>query len=288
MVTLLPAYHNRISDSFLLILATVRLLRKWTWTPQCRSLLSLSFFLSVSLCIYNQRFLCPSQNHRFSNLKSSSGCSIHPASSLEHKLWCINRTSQNQHLKEMATTSDLHKGLRVYEGGCHCGAIRIRIEAPSKLQVHECNCSICTSFIVLMKESPFAWSLRVLACFLLQHRIALSLLYLPCFHLCLSFFAPFMFPVVASALTLSLQSQCYFSSTFLHFMSSDRSQLLLLAAAFLCGFHVVDICACCVFFGEAAKSSRFHTLGSGRKKGNLHLYVPPENFTQLSGKVWQH
>merc|ERR1711988_1830944 len=96
-----------------------------------------------SLCIYNQRFLCPSQNHRFSNLKSSSGCSIHPASSLEHKLWCINRTSQNQHLKEIATTSDLHKGLRVYEGGCHCGAIRIRIEAPSKLQVHECNCSIC-------------------------------------------------------------------------------------------------------------------------------------------------
>lgn len=29
------------------------------------------------------------------------------------------------------------------EGGCHCGAVRFRIEVPDSVIVHQCNCSIC-------------------------------------------------------------------------------------------------------------------------------------------------
>ena len=28
-------------------------------------------------------------------------------------------------------------------GGCHCGAVRFEFDAPSKVVVHDCNCSIC-------------------------------------------------------------------------------------------------------------------------------------------------
>jgi hypothetical protein len=31
----------------------------------------------------------------------------------------------------------------IYEGGCHCGAIRFRVETDDR-QVLDCNCSICT------------------------------------------------------------------------------------------------------------------------------------------------
>ena len=31
----------------------------------------------------------------------------------------------------------------VYEGSCHCGAVRFRVEAPEEITVLECNCSIC-------------------------------------------------------------------------------------------------------------------------------------------------
>jgi len=39
-----------------------------------------------------------------------------------------------------------------YIGGCHCGAVRFEVDAPSELQVYECNCSICamTGFIHLI------------------------------------------------------------------------------------------------------------------------------------------
>lgn len=30
-----------------------------------------------------------------------------------------------------------------YKGGCHCGAIRFEVDAPSHLRVQRCNCSIC-------------------------------------------------------------------------------------------------------------------------------------------------
>ncbi len=37
-------------------------------------------------------------------------------------------------------------------GGCHCGAVRFEVDAPSELNVYECNCSICamTGFIHLI------------------------------------------------------------------------------------------------------------------------------------------
>jgi hypothetical protein len=37
-------------------------------------------------------------------------------------------------------------------GGCHCGAVRFEVEAPSELEAIECNCSICsrTGFLHLI------------------------------------------------------------------------------------------------------------------------------------------
>lgn len=32
----------------------------------------------------------------------------------------------------------------IYQGGCHCGAVRFEVEAPSQLEVEDCNCSICS------------------------------------------------------------------------------------------------------------------------------------------------
>lgn len=31
-----------------------------------------------------------------------------------------------------------------HRGGCHCGRVRFTVQAPARLPVHECNCSICT------------------------------------------------------------------------------------------------------------------------------------------------
>ena len=33
--------------------------------------------------------------------------------------------------------------MTIHKGGCHCGRIRFEINAPAKLEVNECNCSIC-------------------------------------------------------------------------------------------------------------------------------------------------
>jgi hypothetical protein len=30
-----------------------------------------------------------------------------------------------------------------HRGGCHCGAVAFEVEAPARLTVSECNCSIC-------------------------------------------------------------------------------------------------------------------------------------------------
>jgi hypothetical protein len=30
-----------------------------------------------------------------------------------------------------------------HAGGCHCGRVRFEVRAPAKLEVAECNCSIC-------------------------------------------------------------------------------------------------------------------------------------------------
>jgi hypothetical protein len=32
----------------------------------------------------------------------------------------------------------------IYEGSCHCGAVRFEVEAPATIVCKECNCSICT------------------------------------------------------------------------------------------------------------------------------------------------
>lgn len=39
-----------------------------------------------------------------------------------------------------------------HQGSCHCGAVRFRVEAPSALDVLDCNCSICrmTGFLHLI------------------------------------------------------------------------------------------------------------------------------------------
>jgi hypothetical protein len=31
----------------------------------------------------------------------------------------------------------------IHTGGCHCGLVRFEVEAPVRLHVLECNCSIC-------------------------------------------------------------------------------------------------------------------------------------------------
>jgi hypothetical protein len=31
-----------------------------------------------------------------------------------------------------------------HSGGCHCGRVRFEVEAPERLVVSDCNCSICT------------------------------------------------------------------------------------------------------------------------------------------------
>jgi centromere protein V len=31
-----------------------------------------------------------------------------------------------------------------HRGGCHCGLVRFEVDAPGRLQVVECNCSICS------------------------------------------------------------------------------------------------------------------------------------------------
>jgi len=30
-----------------------------------------------------------------------------------------------------------------HTGGCHCGAVRFEVDAPARVEVYECNCSLC-------------------------------------------------------------------------------------------------------------------------------------------------
>jgi hypothetical protein len=30
-----------------------------------------------------------------------------------------------------------------HRGGCHCGRVRFEVEAPAKIEVSDCNCSVC-------------------------------------------------------------------------------------------------------------------------------------------------
>jgi hypothetical protein len=42
--------------------------------------------------------------------------------------------------------------LLTHRGGCHCGAVAFEVDAPARLTVQECNCSICsmTGFLHLI------------------------------------------------------------------------------------------------------------------------------------------
>jgi hypothetical protein len=36
--------------------------------------------------------------------------------------------------------------MATHTGGCHCGRVRFEVAAPAKLEVADCNCSICKKF----------------------------------------------------------------------------------------------------------------------------------------------
>lgn len=42
--------------------------------------------------------------------------------------------------------------LVVHRGGCHCGAVRFEVDAPGEVELHDCNCSLCsmTGFLHLI------------------------------------------------------------------------------------------------------------------------------------------
>jgi hypothetical protein len=46
----------------------------------------------------------------------------------------------------------------LYQGGCHCGAVRFEIEAPRAVEVEDCNCSMCA-------KSGFLHLILPLECF---------------------------------------------------------------------------------------------------------------------------
>ena len=44
----------------------------------------------------------------------------------------------------MTDAREASAAIVTHRGGCHCGAVRIEVDAPASLAVLECNCSICT------------------------------------------------------------------------------------------------------------------------------------------------
>ncbi len=43
-----------------------------------------------------------------------------------------------------------------YRGGCHCGCVRFDVDAPARLEVLDCNCSMCskTAYLHLIVAKP--------------------------------------------------------------------------------------------------------------------------------------
>jgi hypothetical protein len=39
--------------------------------------------------------------------------------------------------------------MRTHTGGCHCGRVRFEVIAPAKIEVADCNCSMCSKFAYL-------------------------------------------------------------------------------------------------------------------------------------------
>ena len=49
-----------------------------------------------------------------------------------------------------------------HRGGCHCGAVRFEVQAPARITVQRCNCSVCTKTAFLHLIVPGA-DFRLLA-----------------------------------------------------------------------------------------------------------------------------
>jgi len=47
-------------------------------------------------------------------------------------------------------------GTVTYWGGCHCGLVRFEVDAPARLEVLDCNCSMCskTGYLHLIVTKP--------------------------------------------------------------------------------------------------------------------------------------
>jgi hypothetical protein len=39
--------------------------------------------------------------------------------------------------------------MRTHSGGCHCGRVRFEVIAPAKIEVADCNCSMCSKLAYL-------------------------------------------------------------------------------------------------------------------------------------------
>jgi hypothetical protein len=46
--------------------------------------------------------------------------------------------------------------MATHTGGCHCGRVRFEVEAPARVTVSECNCSICakSGYLHLIVKAP--------------------------------------------------------------------------------------------------------------------------------------
>lgn len=57
---------------------------------------------------------------------------------------CLRTTSlrSGPELPESAGTGR-RANVAIHTGGCHCGRVRFKVQAPAELRVSECSCSIC-------------------------------------------------------------------------------------------------------------------------------------------------
>lgn len=46
--------------------------------------------------------------------------------------------------------------LRTHRGGCHCGRVRFEVQAPARVTVSDCNCTVCAKagFLHLIVDAP--------------------------------------------------------------------------------------------------------------------------------------
>lgn len=51
-------------------------------------------------------------------------------------------STQTEH-RDHASPGQDGDGLLWHQGGCHCGRVQFRVQAPAVLEVLDCNCSIC-------------------------------------------------------------------------------------------------------------------------------------------------